>query len=59
MLSLGAKFPIILFSGQSDILPHSDRVLFTQCIDKSRPIQQFLDAIAELVDPGQIPDYGT
>lgn len=58
MRSLGAKFSIILLSGYADTLPHRDRVLFTRCIDKSRPIQQLLDSIAELLDPEQIPDFG-
>lgn len=59
MRSLGAKFPIILLSGYADALANRDRVLFTRCIDKSRPIQQLLDSIAELLDPDQIPDFGT
>lgn len=58
MRSLGAKFPILLLSGNVDNLSREDRVLFACCIDKARPIQLLLDSIAKLLDPNQAPDFG-
>lgn len=57
MRSLGARFPIVLFSGYVDTLSCEDRVLFTRCIDKAKPIQHLLDTIAELLDPAF--DFGS
>ena len=55
MRALGARFLIILLTGGLDVLPYEDCVLF----DKSRPIQYLLEAIAEFLNPDQIPDFGT
>ena len=59
MRALGARFPIVLLTGAVDTLSHQDRILFARCFDKSRPIQQLLETIAEFLDPNQIPDFGT
>lgn len=59
MRARGARFPIILLTGYLNFLKHEDRVLFARCIDKGEPIQHLSDCIAELLDPNQLPDYGT
>ena len=59
MRAAGARFPIILLTGYLGALEREDRVLFARCIDKGEPIQRLLDCIAELLDPNQLPDYGT
>lgn len=55
----GARFPIILLTGHIEVLDRENRVLFARCIDKGEPIQHLLDCISELLDPNQLPDYGT
>jgi CheY-like chemotaxis protein len=59
MRALGARFPIVLLTGCVDRLSHEDRVLFARCIDKGTSIKCLLDAIAEFLDPNQLPDFGT
>lgn len=59
MRALGARFPIILLTGGVDALSYEDCVLFARCLEKSRPIQYLLEAIAEFLNPNQIPDFGT
>lgn len=59
MRALGARFPIVLLTGSPQALSYEDRVLFARCIDKGMPIRLLLDAIAEFLDPNQIPDYGS
>jgi CheY-like chemotaxis protein len=49
MRALGASFPIVLLTGSSEMLSPEDRMLFTQCIDKSRPIDHLLETISELL----------
>jgi CheY-like chemotaxis protein len=58
MRAAGARFPLILLTGNSNSLCHDDRVLFAECIDKGEPIQRLLDSIARLLDPNQLSDYG-
>lgn len=58
MRAAGAKFPIFLLTGYLGSLSHEDRVLFTRCFDKAEPVQRLLHAIARLLDPQQLPDYG-
>lgn len=53
MRALWAKFPIILLTGCLEALSYEDRNLFARCIDKSMPIGQLLEAIAEYVNPNQ------
>jgi len=55
----GGRFPIILLTGFLDALDRENRVLFARCIDKGEPIQRLLDCIVEMLDPNQLPDYGT
>ena len=55
----GGRFPIILLTGYLGVLDREDRVLFARCIDKGEPIKRLLDCIVELLDPNQLPDYGT
>ena len=57
--ALGARFPVVLLTGCLAALSHEDRVLFARCFDKSMPIQRLLGTIADFLDPGQPPDYGT
>ena len=59
MRAAGARFPIILLTGYLDGLERENRVLFARCIDKAEPTQRLLDCIVELLDPNQLPDYGT
>jgi CheY-like chemotaxis protein len=59
MRAAGGRFPIILLTGYLDFLDRENRVLFARCIDKGEPIQRLLDCIAQLLDPNQLPDYGT
>ena len=59
MRAAGARFPIILLTGDIDALDRDNRVLFARCIDKGEPIQRLLECITELLDPNQLPDYGT
>lgn len=59
MRAAGARFPIILLTGHIDVLDRENRVLFARCIDKGEPIQRLLDCITSLLDPNQLPDYGT
>jgi CheY-like chemotaxis protein len=57
--AMGARFPIVLLTGRLEALSHEDCVLFARCIDKSMPIHYLLDTIAKILDPNQIPDYGS
>jgi CheY-like chemotaxis protein len=59
MRALGARFPIVLFTGSVDSLSHEDRVLFARCLDKGTPIRCLLETIAEFIGIDQIPDFGT
>ena len=59
MRALGARFPIVLLSGSVDALSYEDRVLFTRCIDKGRPVQYLLETIEEFLGPNQVPDLST
>lgn len=59
MRAMGARFPIVLLSGCVDALTRDDRILFARCFDKGLPITTLLQAIAEFLDPNQIPDFGT
>jgi CheY-like chemotaxis protein len=59
MRASGARFPIVLLAGCVDALSHEDRVLFARCIDKSAPVQQLLETVAEFLDPDQVPDWGS
>ena len=59
MRTLGARFPIVLLTGDLEALSDEDRVLFARCVDKGRPIRRLLDTIAEFLDPNQVPDYGS
>jgi CheY-like chemotaxis protein len=59
MRELGARFPIVLLTGRLATLSHEDRVLFSRCIDKDMPIRRLLDTIATILDPNQVPDYGS
>jgi CheY-like chemotaxis protein len=57
MRALGARFPIVLLTGGLEVLSYEDRVLFSRCLDKSMPIQHLLKAIAQFLDPNQVPDF--
>lgn len=59
MRAAGARFPIILLTGYLGSLCREDRVLFTRCFDKGEPVQHLLDAVERLLDPNQLPDYGS
>lgn len=59
MRAAGGRFPVILLTGCLDFLDRENRVLFTRCIDKGQPIQRLLDCVAELLDPNEVPDYGS
>jgi len=58
MRAFGARFPIVLLTGNLGALSHEDRVLFARCIDKCTPIQYLLETIEEFLDPKQFPDFG-
>lgn len=55
----GGRFPIILLTGYLGAIDRENRVLFARCIDKGEPIQRLLQCISELLNPNQLPDYGT
>jgi CheY-like chemotaxis protein len=55
--ALGARFPIVLLTGDIAALSFEDRVLFARCIDKGMPIQYLLETIEEFLDPNQLPDF--
>jgi len=57
--AMGARFPIVLLIGCLASLSHEDCTLFARCIDKSMPIHYLFDTIAEVLDPNQVPDYGS
>jgi CheY-like chemotaxis protein len=57
--AMEARFPIVLLTGCLADLSQEDCVLFARCIDKSMPFHYLLDTIAELLDPNQVPDYGS
>jgi FixJ family two-component response regulator len=59
MRAFGARFPIVLLTGDMDALSYEERVLFARCLDKSTPIQHLLETIAEFLGPDQVPDFGT
>jgi CheY-like chemotaxis protein len=59
MRALGARFPIILLTGDVGALSDEDCVLFARCLDKSRPIEYLLETIADFLNPNQMPDFGT
>ncbi len=48
--ALGARFPVVLRSGQVSFLSHQDRVLFSSCIDKAEPIDRLLNTIADFTN---------
>jgi CheY-like chemotaxis protein len=58
MRALGARFPIVLLTGNVHALSHEDRVLFARCIDKAEHINFLLETVAEFLDPNQLPDFG-
>jgi hypothetical protein len=58
MRALGARFPILLLTGCPAVLSTEDRVLFSRCLDKGKPVKSLLEAVAEFLDPSQLPDYG-
>lgn len=59
MRSRGARFPVILLTGDLGALRHEDCVLFSRCIDKIAPIDSLLDSIDEFLGPNQVSDYGS
>jgi CheY-like chemotaxis protein len=58
MRALGARFPIVLFTGCINALSYDDRVLFARCIEKRTGTNCLLETIAEFLNPNQIPDFG-
>jgi CheY-like chemotaxis protein len=59
MWALGARFAIVLLTGRLATLSHGDRVLFSRCIEKDKPMHFLLDTIANFLDPNQGRDYGS
>jgi len=57
--AMGARFPFVLLTGCLEALSHEDRAVFARCIDKGMPTHYLLDTIAEVIDPNQVPDYGS
>ena len=57
--AMGARFPFVLLTGCLEALSHEDRAVFARCIDKGMPTHYLLDTIAEVLDPNQVPDYGS
>lgn len=55
--ALGAKFPIVLYTGCADALSREDRLLFARCIDKGAPFASLLETIAEFLDTERFADY--
>ena len=57
MRALGARFPTVLLTGRLEAFSNEDRALFARRIDKGMPIRRLLDAVAEFLDPNQVPDH--
>lgn len=56
MRASGARYPILLLTGCLELLSYEERVLFTRCLDKGKPVQNLLDTIWEYLDPDLRPD---
>ena len=59
MRALHARFPILLLSGSMYTVSPESCVLFSKCLDKGEPVRHLLDCIAGILDPNEIPDFGS
>ncbi|WP_161557596.1 response regulator [Acidisarcina polymorpha] len=58
MRAFGVPYPILLLTGCLELLSYEDRVLFSRCLDKGKPVQDLLDSIWKFLDPDETPDWG-